>query len=188
MTIRTKITPNGNLLITADNESRRELAEACAVGGYLRCEDHVAEYGLAEYMLVPPEAIGALTDAPIIGEAVINDNGDYEVFGGVWWFPAYEAVDPWEQLRRKGRVVFTLASDILPETQACPVMPLDAVAARVVAEMAAPRQECRRNVREAVSALIAGITGRSMVAFCRVTVVAAAPFTSPNATTGRSTR
>jgi hypothetical protein len=166
MSIRTKITPNGNLLITADNAARRDLAEAFASGGYYQMEMVVNED--IELTFIPPEAIGALTDAPIIGEAVINDDGDYEGFGNVWWYPDYQVSDPWEELRRRGRVIFTLA----PADDPAP-RPMDAVSARVIAEMAKPRQEYRQNVRTVVSALIAGIKGRSMAAFVRSALLVA---------------
>jgi hypothetical protein len=53
----------------------------------------------------------------------------------------------------------------VPASATAPRKPLDSVAARVVAEMAGPRQERHRNVRETVAALIAAIRGRSMAAF-----------------------
>lgn len=101
-----------NLVITADNESRHDLAEAYFAGGYARAEDYAVHdvCDNSDLMFIPPNAIGALTEAPIIGEAVVNDSGEYEVFGSIWWYPDYQVVDPWEQLKNKGRVVFTKAA------------------------------------------------------------------------------
>jgi hypothetical protein len=63
---------------------------------------------------VEPEWIGALTDAPILSDGLnYPDDGGPAVVPGssVWWFPDYMVRDPWEELAREGRVVFTLAPE-----------------------------------------------------------------------------
>ena len=61
--------PSGALLITANNSARAEIADAFALGGYPRADltvlDHICGNGLSA---VAPEALGALTEAPIIAE------------------------------------------------------------------------------------------------------------------------
>ena len=61
--------PSGALLITANNSARAKLADAFALGGYPRADltvlDHICGNGLSA---VAPEALGALTEAPIIAE------------------------------------------------------------------------------------------------------------------------
>lgn len=106
------IKTGGALLITADNESRADLAEAFRRGGYPRAESEALE-GLHErYSWVQPETIGALTEAPIL---VANDDLIYpddahphpSADAAVYWFPDYCIRDPWRELADKGRVVFT---------------------------------------------------------------------------------
>jgi hypothetical protein len=110
--IRTTRNAAGNLVITADNEGRRDLAEAYAAGGYDRAEMEVAESIVpnSELMFIPPEQVGALTGSPILGEAAWTDDGGMDVYGAVFWFPDYMVRDPWEELKNKGRVVFINAA------------------------------------------------------------------------------
>lgn len=83
--INVQVLPNGNMLLTADNDGRA----------------------------VSPEAIGALTDSPIICaeifQPVPDDEGEsYNVDPEAvfYWFPNYQVCDPWEQLKNCGRVEF----------------------------------------------------------------------------------
>lgn len=110
MTIRATLRQN-TVLLTADNESRAELADAYRYGGYYRAESYVAEQLHERWEFVRPEEVGALTDSPIIAECDgidRNDDGDLTAVGKVAWFPRYELDDPWASLRNTGRVVFTL--------------------------------------------------------------------------------
>ncbi len=109
--------PNGNLKITASNDDRRELAECYRRedGGYPAAEGFVVERLRedAYFEWVAPEWVGALTDAPIFAR---QDDVDFPDDGSprlraaecpVWWYPNYMVSDPWEELKNRGRVVFT---------------------------------------------------------------------------------
>jgi hypothetical protein len=53
------------------------------------------------------EAIGAMTDAPILSDEVLRDeSGSLVHVGRVYWFPNYAVEDPLETLWEKGEVVF----------------------------------------------------------------------------------
>jgi hypothetical protein len=110
--ISTKILPNGNLKITANNGARAVIADAYREFGYQGAEQAVFEFLHERYDLVPPETVGALTDAPIL---CASDDIDYSDEGGtcqpypdaaVFWFPDYTIRDPWAELKNKGVVVF----------------------------------------------------------------------------------
>ena len=57
---------------------------------------------------IRPEEIGALTDAPILGQVTRNDDGDF-LDGDVYWFPDYMVTDPVEHLLTHGYVIFQKA-------------------------------------------------------------------------------
>lgn len=110
MTIRATIR-NNIVLLTADNESRAELADAFRAGGYPRAEDYVGEALHEHWEFVRPEEVGALTDAPILAECdgmERNDAGELVEVGKVCWYPNYQVFDPWAILRNTGRVEFYL--------------------------------------------------------------------------------
>lgn len=106
-------TPSGNLIIKASNALRAGLAAAYRCGGYWAAESLVCEMLRAAGLdIIPPENVGALTEAPIVAEADYPDTGPSPVPAGgaaIWWFPDYQVMDPWEQLKNRGRVVLTLA-------------------------------------------------------------------------------
>lgn len=108
--LKTHRTPAG-LKITANNEARRELA---AADGYPARESLVAEWLHEQLEFLRPEEIGALTDAPILGDCDTierNENGELTATGGpVWWFPDYAVRDPWDELKNSGRVTFAEAN------------------------------------------------------------------------------
>ena len=115
--INTRTLPNGNLLLTADNETRSDLAHAYRSGGYPRAESDVQD-GLHEvFAFIAPEDIGALTEAPILtpyDECEFPDDGHgFTPLPGapVYWFPDHAVRDPWQELARKGRVEFQCASE-----------------------------------------------------------------------------
>lgn len=113
--IKTRILSNGNLLLTADNEARQELAEAYAAGGYPRAERCISEELHENMEFVQPEEIGALTDAPILAfcdDLDYPDNDDRILIEGasVYYFGDYAITDPFEQLKNRGRVVFSVAT------------------------------------------------------------------------------
>lgn len=104
--LNTYRTPGG-LKITAGNEARRELAEA---DGYWARESLVAEWLHEAFEFLRPEEIGALTDAPILGDCDTierDEMGELTATGGpVWFFADYALLDPWEELKNRGRVTF----------------------------------------------------------------------------------
>jgi hypothetical protein len=117
----TRILPNGDLRITANNEARAILVEAYRRHGYSEAESAMAELLHELYDFVRPESIGALTEAPIL--CASDDMGyseeAYEAHGGfvplpdaaVFWFPDYALRDPWEELKNHGFVVFARAPE-----------------------------------------------------------------------------
>ena len=61
---------------------------------------------------IPPEAISALTESPIIADQVDYDPGGIiGAVGNVWWFPNYMVTDPAEILIKTGEVIFTAAPE-----------------------------------------------------------------------------
>lgn len=113
-----EIQPNGALLITATQEGREWIEEQQA-----RERDSTSilidalERYWANGSYTPFDAGVAnpfvgLTAAPCVAEEMAyGDDSKREVVGKLWWFPQYEMVDPVEELRTKGRVVFTAAPE-----------------------------------------------------------------------------
>lgn len=110
MTIRATLR-NNTLLLTADNSGRSEMAEALSYGsghGEMLVSDELHE----RWEFIAPEVVGALTDSPILAECdgIERDyDGEITKVGKVAWFPDYAVRDPWQELRNRGRTVFTLA-------------------------------------------------------------------------------
>ena len=111
MSIRARVEGN-RLIITADNESRADLADVMSRDCH--AEMLVADELHEKWEFIAPEVVGALTDAPILtnaDELEYNDDGDIIGVGTVAWFPDYAILDPWAALRNTGRVVFDIAED-----------------------------------------------------------------------------
>lgn len=111
--IKAKILSDGFLKITADNESRNDLKQfyipdsGGIIHGYPKAEDYVIESLHDNFYFVLPEQIGALTSAPIFTDDLdIDDDGKVAYVGDVFWYPNYMLIDPWEELKNKGYVVF----------------------------------------------------------------------------------
>jgi hypothetical protein len=105
--IKAKILPNGCLKITADNEGRADLKNEYQQGGYPKAEDYVIDSLHDNFYFVLPEQIGALTSAPIFTDELdIDDDGKVAYVGDVFWYPNYMLIDPWEELKNKGYVIF----------------------------------------------------------------------------------
>lgn len=113
MTIRATLR-NNTVLLTADNESRAELADLLRNYGDSHAEMYVADELHEKWEFIAPEAVGALTDSPLLAECDgldRDDDGELIAVGKVCWFPNYMITSPWEQLRNRGRTVFALAPE-----------------------------------------------------------------------------
>lgn len=109
--------PRG-MVIKPTREGRREAKEAledAAAGGR---STYDAMYDLMEdwigngWTWIPPEEIGALTDAPIISpDATIEDDGSYTIYpgGAVYWHSNYMVEDPVEKWARGEGVVWDVS-------------------------------------------------------------------------------
>jgi hypothetical protein len=110
---------NGNLLISAepsDKDFLEDLKVRHQGNDVAALADILEDTGWApngRLMLVAPEEIAALTDAPILtDDKVVNDDGSAEVPGRVWWFPDYMVVNFLDQLLEKGNTVFHAAQAV----------------------------------------------------------------------------
>jgi hypothetical protein len=122
--LKYSITQNGNLLLELEPEDKEEVAELYEKATH---KDHGFLADLLEYTgwsanghlyQVPPEAIGALTEAPILtddsryiypDDPQSGDEPQGEADGRIWWFPGYEGRSFGEELLRDGQVIFTYA-------------------------------------------------------------------------------
>lgn len=112
---------NGRLTFKLDDTEREELAMAMQ-NPYFDTVDSAALDWLLEQGLrgngwdaLRPEAIGALTDAPILGKGVVyGDAGDVTDVEQIFWFPAYETQCFGEQLVGTGCVSFPEAANPVP--------------------------------------------------------------------------
>ncbi len=110
-----EVLPNGNLKLMASNAARSWIKEEQKSD---RSSDTILRGGM-EHLWTngsyePFDAGQAnpfvgLTCAPCIAEQLdVLDNGDREVVGRLWYL-GYQIVDPMEELKRTGQVVFSLA-------------------------------------------------------------------------------
>ena len=109
--------PNGDLLVTADNATRAGIKEALADerNGFWGVLADLFEGYFTNGSYEPFDAgdgnpFVGLTSVPCIAESMSYlDNGDKRIDGDFWYFDNYMLVDPLDELKRKGRVIFTLA-------------------------------------------------------------------------------
>ena len=95
----------------------------------LGCPDSELLGDIEEYVLedmiengfdrISPEDIGALTDAPIIGNLVFNSKAAGEDWGNidwgktrVWWYPDYALRSFVDDLLEKGETIFQKAPEV----------------------------------------------------------------------------
>ena len=113
MKFRKSILPNGDLLITADNEARALLKERLQETSVVALWPEFANELLAYYYpwlrFAWPEELGALTSSPILLETT-NTGADLED-PRVWWFPNYQVENEFDTLKNTGRLVMTLAPE-----------------------------------------------------------------------------
>lgn len=73
----------------------------------LQMMDFVCEMLGEAYQSVAPDAIGALTSAPIFtDDLILTDDGSIEHIGNVWWYPNYQVSHFVEVLLRDNEVFF----------------------------------------------------------------------------------
>lgn len=109
---------NGNLLITADNEARAEIADAmrdphkCYWGIMAdQFESYACNGSYTHFDAGQADPFVGLTSAPCIAESMsYDDDGNAEIDGDFWFFADYMIRDDLSELRNKGRVVYTLAT------------------------------------------------------------------------------
>lgn len=62
------------------------------------------------WTMVHADQTGDMTDSPMIcDDFSVEDDGDFVIYGNVWWFPNYMIENPIETLRDRGKVIFNLA-------------------------------------------------------------------------------
>lgn len=108
--------PRG-MLIKPTAEGRAEAQEILDEGKptYDGMFDLMEEWVQSEWMWIPPEQIGALTDAPIISpDATVEDDGSYTIFpdGAVYWHSNYMVEDPVEKWARGEGVVWDVSKAV----------------------------------------------------------------------------
>ena len=126
-----KILPNGSLLITAGNGCRAYIADEQRRGadywGILAdiFETHRCNGGYEPFEPGSGEPYSGpyvgLTAAPCIAESLdYLDDGRRRINGRVWWFPDYALRDPLDELKTRGRTVFSFGFKVdEPLTKAC---------------------------------------------------------------------
>ncbi|MGU4702900.1 hypothetical protein K6L09_40235, partial [Burkholderia cepacia] len=92
------IEATGNLTFLIENDRDREILEDIKdrVGGNdVRFLDDMLDQlgflGNAKLFGIAPVDVGALTDAPMLSDAIdLQDDGSIVVLGNVWWYPNYQ--------------------------------------------------------------------------------------------------
>lgn len=112
--INIRISPDGNLVLTAGNDTRATLAQWLREGERDRCtiyEDLLESYACnGSYAPCEPQG---LTDAPMIAESLsYDDNGREEPQGRLWYFADYMVCDELAQLARYGVTRFNFAGNV----------------------------------------------------------------------------
>jgi len=118
MTITATLLASGDLQLTADNETRawikeQQAREVDSLSILSAGTDHYWTNGSYEpFDAGQANPFVGLTDAPCIAESMtVHDDGEREVIGCLWYFSAYMLRDPIEELKTRGRVVFSLARE-----------------------------------------------------------------------------
>ena len=101
------------LVITITPEFMQELKDRAAGGENMQSDSLM--YEILEPLVqngldwIRPEEIGALTDAPIIGDTARDDHGELTETHSVYWYPNYALKSPVQELMEKGSVTFEAA-------------------------------------------------------------------------------
>lgn len=116
MTLTAKILPNGDLLTTADNETRNEIAEFMSSGRNRWTiladifEPYSCNGSFTPFDASDGNPFVGLTSAPCVAECLnYEDSGDRTIDGRFWYSPDYCLINELEQLKNRGRFVWSLA-------------------------------------------------------------------------------
>lgn len=109
--MRYSITKHGDLEITVTRDERNHLKADKDDANFLS-DAYMTDFfevmtANSELEWIAPEAIGALTDAPILGVVRYDGNGG-EVYK-VWWYPNYMVRSPVQDLLEDGVCIFQKA-------------------------------------------------------------------------------
>lgn len=113
MTVTAKELPNGDLLVTADNATRSDIAYGLREHGYWVAFADAFEGYSCNGSYTPFDAgegnpFVGLTSAPCIAESMsTEDDGTQVIHGSFWYFPDYAIRDPLEELATRGRTIFS---------------------------------------------------------------------------------
>jgi len=110
--------PNGDLKLTADNETRAEIADLVKRGrGYWSVmadllEPYSCNGSYTSFDAGEGNPFVGLSSAPCIAESLNHeDGGEQTIDGDFWYFADYAIRDDLAELKNKGRVIYTLASE-----------------------------------------------------------------------------
>lgn len=110
------IMENGDLLVTANNETRQFIAESQRAGrNFWTIMGDLFESYFTNGSFEPFDASDGnpfvgLTSAPCIAESLDTlDDGTREIVGRFWHNADYVFTDELDELKRRGRFVYTLA-------------------------------------------------------------------------------
>jgi hypothetical protein len=110
MIVDATVLPNGNLVLTADPETREEIDRA-GLDLHALLESYWANGSYTPFDAGNANPFVGLTSAPCIAERMTTlDDGTNEIDGRLWWFPNYAVECPIETLAKSGRVVFSAVS------------------------------------------------------------------------------
>jgi len=109
---------NGDLKLTADNETRNEIADMLFHGrSYWAImadlfESYSCNGSYTHFDAGDANPFVGLSSAPCIAETMdYADNGDAKIDGDFWYFGEYATRDDLAELKNTGRVVYSLASE-----------------------------------------------------------------------------
>ena len=112
------ILPNGDLKVTADNETRQDIADMARGGAsFWQIMGEIFEPYSCNGSFTPFDAgdgdpFVGLTSAPCIAETLnTDDDGSRSIEGRFWFNANYATVDETDELKRFGRFVYTLARE-----------------------------------------------------------------------------
>ncbi len=113
-----RILPNGDLKLTANNEIRAYIAAEMRAGHrdsvlWTLMENEICNGSFTPFDAGDANPFVGLSSAPCIAESMTTeDNGDNVIIGRFWYFADCMLRDELEELRDKGRVIYTLAPAI----------------------------------------------------------------------------